>query len=135
MACLRASRPLDRPDGTTVQVALIRDVTEQKERERELAESEHRYRTLVEHFPNGAVGLYDEAITYTAVGGELLDDLGHDPDDIIGTTIYGRYPDGVIERIEPHFRAVFDGDANRFEIDLGDRILSAHTLPVRNASG
>jgi hypothetical protein len=29
---------------------------------------------------------------------------------------------------------VFDGDANRFEIDLGDRVLLAHTLPVRNAA-
>jgi PAS domain S-box-containing protein len=43
--------PLQRPDGTTAQVALTRDVTERKEREREL----ERYERLAENLP---VGVY-----------------------------------------------------------------------------
>ena len=114
-------------------LGMSQDVTNRIENKRKLAESERRYRTLVENFPNGSVALFDETYTYTAAGGALLDDLGHDPDDVVGTKIYDRYPEVVLDQLEPHFRAVFDGDANRFEVDLGDRDLVAYTLPVRNA--
>ncbi|WP_226008233.1 PAS domain S-box protein [Natrinema salinisoli] len=121
------------PGDRTERIGIARDISERKERERALEESERRYRTLVENFPNGAVGLYDEDLTYNVVGGELLDGLGFSPDEIVDTTIYGRYPDELVDRIEPNFRAVFDGESNSFDIDLDEHTLLAHTLPVRNA--
>ncbi|ELY50983.1 PAS domain-containing sensor histidine kinase [Natronolimnohabitans innermongolicus] len=111
----------------------IEDITKRREQQRALEESERRYRTLVDHFPNGAVGLYDEDLTYDIVGGELLEDLGFNPDEVAGTTIHDRYPDELVDRMEPNFRDVFDGESSSFDIDLGDRDLLAHTLPVRNA--
>ncbi|WP_226021931.1 PAS domain S-box protein [Halomicrobium salinisoli] len=114
-------------------LGMSQDITDRKERERERVESERRYRTLVDNFPNGSVGLFDENYTYDIVGGALLDNLGFSPDDVVGTTIYGRYPDELVDKIKPNFRAVFDGESNSFEIDIGDRDLFAQTLPVRNA--
>ncbi|WP_276256764.1 PAS domain S-box protein [Halomontanus rarus] len=122
-----------RSEGRERVVGIAEDITERKERERALEESERRYRTLVEHFPNGAVGLYNEDLEYTAVGGQLLDVTGVEPEDRIGKNVYEIYPNEVVEEIEPYLQGALEGEANSFEIEFHDRHLYAHTLPVRNA--
>ncbi|MFP8953217.1 PAS domain S-box protein [Natrialbaceae archaeon A-arb3/5] len=126
---------LDDPDGKPVLAGIGRDITERKAQRRRIEENERRYRTLVEHFPNGVVALFDEDLRYTAVGGELLDELGLERSDAIGTTVQERYPEELLETVEPYFRAALDGDANSFEVEYHNRHLSAYTLPVRDATG
>ncbi|WP_247729637.1 PAS domain S-box protein [Halovivax limisalsi] len=114
---------------------VVRDISERVARERALEKSERRYRTLVENFPNGAVGLFDEEYTYSVVGGELLDEVGRDPDEVVGERVIDRYPDATADRIEPYLRAVFEGESNSFDLEFGDRHLNAHALPVHDADG
>ncbi|WP_323191101.1 PAS domain S-box protein [Halostella sp. PRR32] len=120
-------------DGGQERVGVVRDVTEREKQRRKLEKSERRYRTLVENFPNGAVGLFDENLRYTAVGGGLLDVSSVDSEERIGNSVYDIYPDEIVEEVEPYFNAALDGESHSFETDYHDRHLFAHTLPIRNA--
>ena len=115
-------------------VGVVRDISERKEQQRALEESERRYRTLVEHFPNGAVALFDDDLRYTAAGGQLLDRVGVDPADRIGQGIRELYPDDLVEEVEPHFQAALEGEANSFEVEYAGRHLYNQTLPVRDVN-
>ena len=116
-------------------VGICDDITVRKEHERALTESERRYRALVEHFPNGAVGLFDDDLRYTAIGGKLVEAVGVSPADRIGNSVHDLYPDELLDEIEPYFEAALVGETNSFEVDYHDRHLFAITLPVRNDDG
>jgi HTH-type transcriptional regulator, bacterioopsin transcriptional activator and related proteins len=111
-------------------VGVVRDISDRVDRERILRESEQQYRSLVENFPNGAVGLFDEDLRYTAVGGELLDQLDISPDEPIGEYIYDRYPDDIVSQIEPYFEAALDGESGSLEVEYYGRDLFVSITPV-----
>lgn len=125
---------IETPDGESEQVGVVRDITERKEYQRKIEESEHRYRTLAENFPNGIVALFNEDLQYVAAGGELIAEIGINREEAIGESVYERYPDEIIEQIEPYFQAALKGEENSFEVEYYDRNLQAHTLPI-NSTG
>lgn len=122
-------------DGERQEIGVVRDITDRKEYERRIQESERRYRTLVENFPNGSVGLFDHDLEYTAVGGDLFESRGVDPADRIGASIYDIYPEDLVEEIEPHFEAALAGESRSFEVEYAGLELANRTLPVGDVDG
>ena len=122
------------PSDTGLSV-YFRDVSERRVQDRKLRKSERRYRTLVENFPNGAVGLFDDDLQYTVAGGDVLEELSVSPEEIIGRSVEDRSPDDEADRLEAKFQAVFDGERNIFEYELHDRHWLAHTIPVEDDDG
>ena len=125
--------PVSKGESGWHRIGVVRDINERKERERALEESERRHRTLIEQFPGGAVALFDEELEYTAIGGQLLKEVGVDPEDRLGHSVYELYPDDLIEEIAPYFETALRGETNAFEVEFHGLHLHAHTLPVSNA--
>ncbi|SFF93551.1 PAS domain S-box-containing protein [Halopelagius inordinatus] len=114
----------------TEQIGVVRDISDRREYQRKIEESERRYRTLAENFPNGAVALFDENLRYTAAGGQLLKREGVDPEERIGQSIFDIYPDDLLAEVEPYFHAALDGERDSFEVEYAGRQLSNYILPV-----
>ncbi|WP_255171403.1 bacterio-opsin activator domain-containing protein [Natrononativus amylolyticus] len=116
-------------------VGTVRDITERTERERALEETRRQYRTLVEHFPNGAVALVDEACRYLSFGGTLEGNTSVPRTELEGKPIYDVLPPAVAEVVGPHYEAALEGDSATFEATIDDRSYRFHFVPVRDDDG
>jgi PAS domain S-box-containing protein len=113
----------------------FRDVTEQKERQREFEKSERRYRTLAEHFPNGIVTLFDDELKYTLAAGQGFEMIPADPADLEGQHVRDARDEQVARTLEPAFRAVLDGDDRSIELEYEGREWLLHAVPITDDSG
>ncbi|QSW99161.1 PAS domain S-box protein [Haloterrigena alkaliphila] len=124
-------------DGEPVRMSgAISDITERKRRERQLEESERRYRTLAENFPNGAVGVYDADMRYTLVEGAIVGDTLPEADRTEGERMPDVFPDDIVGELEPMYRAALeDGETDKTTITFDGEHWRVWTAPLRNADG
>src|SRR4051794_6463669 len=129
-------RALRHPDGTVREFeGIAEDISERQEAEEAIRQSEARYRTLVDNFPNGSVFLFDRDLRYTVAGGTGLAASGLAPEMFVGKTIWEIFPPEVAARDEPALRAALQGEATWVEVPFGATTYLVHTLPVIDASG
>ncbi|WIV68373.1 PAS domain S-box protein [Natrialbaceae archaeon AArc-T1-2] len=113
----------------------FRDVSDREKREQALVEPEQRYRTLVEHFPDGVVILFDRDLRYTLVEGRKFDELEIDPETMHGERPRDLFQPRVADALEEHFRAALDGEKNAFELTLEGYEFELRTVPVTDENG
>ena len=100
-----------------------------------LQTSEEQYRTLVRNFPDGAVFLFDHDLRYKVAGGTLLPSMLVDGQSIENKTIWEAWRPEITLEVEKRYRACLKGESVIVESAIGNRILSSHVLPIRNAQG
>ncbi|WP_408958877.1 PAS domain S-box protein [Natrinema sp. 74] len=129
-------RPVTNDDGDVVSIVVSdRDITQRKRRERELEESEQRYRAISEYFPNGIVTLFDHDLTYTLAAGQGFDRLPVEPADLEGRSFYDVWPDEAVDELEPVLQAALDGEERSVELAYADREWVVHAVPVTDNRG
>ncbi len=125
--------PLLNESGEAIGIgSVIIDITDRKQAEEALRESEQLYRTMASNFPNGGVMLFDAELRYTLVEGTELAAVGLSKQLMEGKTIWEIFPSEFCGVVEPNYRAALAGETVVGEFTYSDRTYLAYTLPVRN---
>ncbi|WP_312912620.1 bacterio-opsin activator domain-containing protein [Natronosalvus caseinilyticus] len=122
-------------DGSTGRVGTVRDVSERVERERELEEVRRRYRTIADHFPNGAVALVDQDRRYVTFGGTPEGSTDVTRADLEGALLEDALPEQIAEVVVPRYEAALAGERSTFEETIDDRVYQFFFAPVRDDDG
>jgi PAS domain S-box-containing protein len=122
-------------EGEQRVLASIRDITERKTREQDLAETRKYYETVAGNLPRAAVAIYDTDLTYEFADGGVFDDLDRDAADLEGGTFGDVHTEGYIADNEGEYRAALQGETREFEFEYEGRTFRAHTLPVTDDDG
>ncbi|UNU26932.1 PAS domain S-box protein [Microcoleus vaginatus] len=97
-----------------------------------LEKSQEMYRTLLKHYPNGSVFLFDRDLRYTLVDGQGLALAGWSKEQLEGKTLWEVSPPEDLPVFETKYRAALAGKENTCEYKYGDRIYSTTIVPVKN---
>ena len=112
-------------------VGVLRDVTDRKKREQELQELKSQYETLAKNFPDGAVFLIDNDLSYVRAGGEELRNVGLSPDNIEGAKPHDIFPDEVADETCHYYQEALKGNANIFRQEYGGKQYRIQTVPIQ----
>ncbi|MFP8954760.1 PAS domain S-box protein [Natrialbaceae archaeon A-arb3/5] len=129
-------RPVTNDEGDVVSILVSdRDISERKKRERELEESEQRYRTLAENFPNGVVTLFDHDLEYTLAAGQGFDKIPVDPAEAEGKHFDDVWPDETSDALRSVLRAALDGEERSVELEYAGREWVIYSVPIADKQG
>ncbi|MFD1585786.1 PAS domain S-box protein [Halorientalis brevis] len=115
-------------DGAVVKLrGTLQDVTERKQRERELEAATERLDSIVSNIPVILFAVDDDG-TFTLSEGNGLKKLGLDPGEVVGESVTDVYADNtdVVEAIE---RAL-DGERVSKTVEIGDIVFESTYQPV-----
>ncbi len=116
-------------------VAVFDVITERKNVELALQESEERYRTIISNIPGGLIHIFDRNMKYVFNAGEELARLGLSNEFLVGKSIHEVLPADVVTMVEGQYKRVLAGETIRFEGGYGNDYFSLTSAPLRNVKG
>jgi len=120
-------------NGRLLLYSIIHDITERTRIEKALVESESRYRTLAENFPNGALALINSNMEYITMNGQALKKHGFDCEKLIGQKATELFPE-FAEEINTFYQAAFRGENANFEIKYQNSVFAMQAIPIYEAN-
>lgn len=118
-------------EGVSYIQAIVRDVTERKEAEKELRESRERYSGLFQSSNDGVV-IHDLDGNILEVNQRIAEQLGYDPQDMLSLTIEELHPPEALDASRCAFEAIArDGFAN---MEIPFRTKDGHVFPAEVSS-
>ena len=117
-------------------IAQVQDVSVRKRTADALRASEGRYRTLVDHLPGTVVAIYDLDFRCTFIGGSIFEELGWEPERLLGKTLHEAFPSEIADGWAARFRAAIAGMPNELEhVSENGLHLNIKVVPVHDEDG
>ena len=124
--------PHGRAQGT---IAVLEDVTAEREASANLARQAHVYQAIVQSIPRCAVLMFDREFRYLAADGpELFSAVGLEKTQLEGHTLYEVASPGNVSALEAAYRRALAGEASEFEALRHGRRLLARIAPISEGS-
>lgn len=109
---------------------LENEISERKEVENALRESENLYSTISKNFPSGFISVIDKDFNYVFVEGKELQELKISPEELVGKKILKTLPLGNPDELEARLVRAFEGEVVMLEIKIMDREYSLNAVPL-----
>jgi len=129
---LVSGKPFVNRDDEEIYQLIGQDIRPIIQIEQARRESEARYRTLVEHFPNGLIALYDHNLRYVVASGLGSGNSNISPKDLEGKRLRDIFPPEVYERDEPALLASLRGETIESIVEFNGGHFRVITTPVRD---
>jgi signal transduction histidine kinase/integral membrane sensor domain MASE1 len=108
-------------------------VQERQQAQAGLAQSEARYRAVVDNFPHGAVLLFGPGLRHLFAGGQGLPEVGLSAESVEGKTLWEAFPGDLATALAPPYRAALAGSQKSLELTHAGRTYQVQVLPVSDA--
>lgn len=122
-------------DNSTNILGIVNDITEIKNTEELLKQSEQLYRQIARNVPKSAILIFDKELRYVLAEGALVGVITPPKEQVEGKTIYeATNPDSLPDR-ERRYKAVLKGESLAEQFEEGGRSLLTNALPIKDDQG
>jgi len=128
--------PLRDPDGNIVGGSgIARNITEQRNAEIKIRQSEKIFKTVASSIPGAIILLLDSECRYLLIEGDLLENLGYRKKDLLGQRAETVLMAEKYAEIKSYNDRVFSGETFSIERRLMDRDTLTRYVPLKDENG
>jgi PAS domain S-box-containing protein len=129
-------RPVFAHDGAVEMVAgSTREITDRKQAEASLRESEQLLRHLTRNIPGGSLNVFDKDLRYLFAEGQGLTRVGLSTENLLGKTLSELFPQEAVDYVSRYYLRALAGETLDFELAVGEQWYIINTAPLEDEHG